>query len=163
MKINNETWRAFEYLYNEGLVKSIGVCNFKVNQLEALIKNANIIPMINQIEVHPGFMQSDIIDFCKSKNIVVEAWSPLGSGKMLKKEELKAISQKYNKDVAQICLKWCLQNGVLPIVKTKTKERMLSNQQLFDFEISSVDMEYLNNLPFLGGSNLDSETLTLFG
>lgn len=161
-EINVETWKAMEHLYKLGLVKSIGVCNFKVNQLEELIKNIEIKPMINQIEFHPGFMQQDIVEYCKKKNILVEAWSPLGSGKMLKKEELKTIAAKYNKDVAQICIKWCLQNGVLPIPKTKNIERMKSNLDVFDFEISNEDMKYLNNLPYLGGSGLDSETITLF-
>lgn len=162
IKINNETWRAMEHLYESGLVKAIGVCNFKVNQLEELINGTTIKPMINQIEFHPGFMQKEIVEYCKKEEILVEAWSPLGSGKMLKKEELKTIANKYGKDVAQICIKWCLQNNVLPIPKTKVPERMKSNLNVFDFEISKEDMEYLNNLPYLGGSGLDSETITLF-
>lgn len=162
-EINQETWKAMEYLYEQGLVKAIGVCDFKVNQLEELIKECKVRPMINQIEFHPGFMQKEIVDYCKEKDILVEAWSPLGSGKMLKKEELKAVAQKYGKDVAQLCIKWCLQNGVLPIPKTKDVDRMKSNLDVFNFEISAEDMQYLNNLPYLGGSGLDSETITLFG
>lgn len=162
-KINQETWKAMEYLYEQGLVKAIGVCNFKVNQLEELIKEGKIRPMINQIEFHPGFMQKEIVDYCKEREILVEAWSPLGSGKMLKKEELKTVAKKYGKDVAQICIKWCLQNEVLPIPKTKDVDRMKSNLNVFDFEISAEDMQYLNDLPYLGGSGLDSETITLFG
>lgn len=162
-KINQETWQAMEYLYEQGLVKAIGVCNFKVNQLEELIKICKIKPMVNQIEFHPGFMQKEIVDYCKERDILIEAWSPLGSGKMLKKEELKTVAQKYGKDVAQICIKWCLQNEVLPIPKTKDVDRMRSNLDVFNFEISAEDMQYLNNLPYLGGSGLDSETITLFG
>lgn len=162
-EINQETWNAMEYLYEQGLVKAIGVCNFKVNQLEELIKKCKVKPMVNQIEFHPGFMQKEIVDYCKEKDILVEAWSPLGSGRMLKKEELKTVAQKYGKDVAQICIKWCLQNEVLPIPKTKDTDRMKSNLNVFDFEISAEDMQYLNNLPYLGGSGLDSETITLFG
>lgn len=162
-EINQETWNAMEYLYEQGLVKAIGVCNFKVNQLEELIKKCRVKPMVNQIEFHPGFMQKEIVDYCKEKDILVEAWSPLGSGRMLKKEELKTVAQKYGKDVAQICIKWCLQNEVLPIPKTKDTDRMKSNLNVFDFEISAEDMQYLNNLPYLGGSGLDSETITLFG
>lgn len=161
-EINAETWKAMEYLYKNGLVKAIGVCNFKVNQLQALMETATIKPMINQIEFHPGFMQKDIIDYCMKENILVEAWSPLGSGKMIKKEELKITAVKYNKDVAQLCIRWCLQNGVLPISKTSNIERMKSNQEVFDFEITKEDMQYLNELPYLGGSGLDSETITLF-
>lgn len=161
-EINAETWQAMEYLYNSGIVKAIGVCNFKINQLEALMENAKIKPMINQIECHPGFMQQEIIDFCNQQDILVEAWSPLGSGKLLKKEQLKEIAIKYKKDVAQICIKWCLQNGVLPLPKTSDMERMKSNLNVFDFEISKDDMDYLNNLPYMAASGLDSETITIF-
>lgn len=160
--INLETWKAMEKLYELGLVKAIGVCNFKKNQLVELIKDITIKPMINQIEFHPGFMQEETVNYCKEQNIVVEAWSPLGSGKLIKKEQLIEIAKKYNKDVAQICIKWCLQNGVVPIPKTSDIDRMKSNLDVFDFEISNQDMEYLNNLPYLCGSGLDSETITLF-
>lgn len=161
-EINAETWKAMEYLYKSGIVKAIGVCNFKVNQLETLLETARIKPMINQIECHPGFMQQEIIDFCNQQDILVEAWSPLGSGKLLKKEQLKEIAIKYKKDVAQICIKWCLQNGVLPLPKTSDMERMKSNLNVFDFEISKDDMDYLNNLPYMAASGLDSETITIF-
>lgn len=161
-EINNETWKAFEYLYEQGLVKAIGVCNFKNNQLEELIKNAKIIPMVNQIEFHPGQMQVETLKFCHKNNIIVEAWSPLGSGKMLKKENLIEMAKKYNKSVAQLCIKWCLQNNVLPLPKSKNIERMKENLLIDDFEISMQDMEELNNLPYLGGSGLDSETIELF-
>lgn len=161
-EINNETWRAFEKLYEEGLVKSIGVCNFKVNQLKEIIKSCNIKPMVNQIEYHPGQMQQEIVDYCHKEDIVVEAWSPLGSGKMIKKQELIDIAEKYNVSVAQLCIRWCLQNNVLPICKSKNIDRIKSNQEVWNFEISQEDMEYLNSLPYLGGSGLDSETLTLF-
>lgn len=160
---NNETWRAFEYLYNEGLVKAIGVCNFKKHQLEPLIKNAKIIPMVNQIEFHIGQMQEETVDYCKKNNIIVEAWSPLGSGKMLKVEELQKMADKYNVSTAQLCIKWCLQNGVLPIPKSKDKGRMKQNLDVFDFEISKEDMKTLNEMPYVGGSGLDSDTITLFG
>lgn len=162
-EINVKVWKDMEKLLEMGMVKTIGVCNFKVNQLEDLLAKISIKPMINQIEFHPGFMQKEIVDYCKCQKILVEAWSPLGSGKMLKKEELKQIANKYQKDVAKICIKWCLQNQVLPIPKSEDKERMKSNLEVSDFEITKEDMEYLNQLPYLGGSGLDSETLTLFG
>lgn len=162
-EINVKVWKDMEKLLEMGMVKTIGVCNFKVNQLEDLLAKISIKPMINQIEFHPGFMQKEIVDYCKCQKILVEAWSPLGSGKMLKKEELKQIANKYQKDIAKICIKWCLQNQVLPIPKSEDKERMKSNLEVSDFEITKEDMEYLNQLPYLGGSGLDSETLTLFG
>lgn len=160
--INNETWKAFEYLYQNGYVKAIGVCNFKKNQLEELLKIAKIKPMVNQIEFHVGFRQEDTVDYCKKNNILVEAWSPLGSGKMLKVEALKEIADKYNVSVAQLCLRWCLQNETIPLPKSKDTQRMKENLNIFNFEISEEDMQILNDFPYVGGSGLDSETITLF-
>lgn len=162
IEINNETWKAFEYLYETGLVGAIGVCNFKTSQLEEILKSAKIKPMVNQIEFHPGFMQKEILDYCNEKEILVSAWSPLGTGKLLKFEILNEIAQKYNRSVAQLCIKWCLQNGTLPLPKSKDKERMIENLSVDDFEISKEDMETINKLPYLVGSGLDSETITLF-
>ncbi len=164
IEINNNVWKQMEELISLGLVKNIGVSNFKVSQLEELLKNAKIKPYVNQIEFHPGFMQKDIVDYCKDQGIIVQAWSPLGSGKMLKKQEIIDLAQKYsNKSPAQICLKWCLQNDVNFVVKSTEIDRMKSNLDINDFQISNEDMNYLNSLPYLGGSGLDSETLTLFG
>lgn len=162
IEINNETWKAFEYLYQNGYVKAIGVCNFKKNQLEELLKSAKIKPMVNQIEFHIGFRQEETVDYCKKNNILVEAWSPLGSGKILKVESLKEIADKYNVSVAKLCLRWCLQNGTIPLPKSKNIERMQDNLDIFNFEISEEDMQILDNFPYVGGSGLDSETLTLF-
>ena len=161
--LNNKVWKDMEELCKLGLVKNIGVSNFKVNQLKELMKNAKIKPMVNQIEFHPGCMQKDILDYCKKNNILVQAWSPLGSGKLLKKEEIKKIAEKYDKSAAQICIKWCLQNGVSPIVKSEDYERMKQNLDVYGFEIEKKDMKYLNSLNGLGFSGLDSETITLFG
>ncbi len=162
IEINNETWKAFEYLYEQGLVKAIGVCNFKVNQLEELIKVAKIKPMVNQIEFHIGAYNKDILDFCYKNDILVEAWSPLGSGKLFKVDELKDMALKYNVSVAQLCIKWCLQNNTLPLPKSKNIERIKNNLDVFDFEITKDDMDYLNNFRDVGNSGLDSETITLF-
>ena len=162
IEINNETWKAFEYLYEQGLVKAIGVCNFKVNQLEELIKVAKIKPMVNQIEFHIGAYNKDILDFCYKNDILVEAWSPLGSGKLFKVDELKDMALKYNVSVAQLCIKWCLQNNTLPLPKSKSIERIKNNLDVFDFEITKDDMDYLNNFRDVGNSGLDSETITLF-
>ena len=160
---NNETWKAFEYLYNEGLVKAIGVCNFKVHQLEPLLKDCTIKPMINQIEFHIGQRQEDILEYCHKNDILVEAWSPLGSGKMLKVEELQQMADKYNVSPAKLCIRFCIQNNTIPIPKSKNYDRMKDNLDVFDFEISDEDMKTLNEMPYLGGSGLDSDTVTLFG
>lgn len=162
VEINNETWKAFEYLYEQGLVKAIGVCNFKKHQLSALIKDAKVMPMVDQIEFHPGHMQKETVEFCHKNNIIVEAWSPLGAGKMLKKDVLIEFAQKYNKSVAQLCIKWCLQNNVLPLPKSKNLERMQDNLLVNDFKINEEDMKIINDLPYMGGSGLDSDTIELF-
>ncbi len=162
IEINAKTWEALEYLYEIGLVKAIGVCNFKKNQLEELLKTAKIKPLVNQIEFHIGFRQLETVEYCKKEGILVEAWSPLGSGKMLKVEELKEMALKYNVSVAQLCIRFCIQNGVIPLPKSKDNERQKNNIDVFDFEISKEDMKILNEFPYVGGSGLDSETITIF-
>lgn len=161
-EINNEVWFQMEKLVTAGKVKYIGVSNFKSNQLEELLKSCSIKPFVNQIEFHPGFMQKETVSFCANNNITVQAWSPLRSGRALKKKEIIGLAEKYDKTPAQIILKWCIQNAVIPIVKSKNPERMKSNLDL-NFTIFDEDFRYLNNLPYMGSSGLDSETLTLFG
>lgn len=154
-QINIETWKALEKLYKEKKVRAIGVSNFLKHHLEKLLKSCEIMPVINQIEFHPGLMRKETIDFCKEKNIVLEAWAPLGKGKMLKNEILMEIAQKYNKSTAQLCLKWCLQNDVIPLPKSENEGRMKQNLDLFDFEITKEDMETINNMEFFAGSDMD--------
>lgn len=111
--------------------------------------------MVNQLEFHPGLMRMETIEFCREKNIVLEAWAPLGKGKMLENEDLNRIANKYNKSVAQLCIKWCLQNGVIPLPKTTNVNRMLENRNVNDFEISKEDMSFINNMEFFAGSTMD--------
>lgn len=153
--VNNETWKAFEKLYLDGRIKAIGVSNFTVDALESLINNCKIKPMVNQIEFHPGLMQNEIVDYCKKNNILIEAWSPLGSGKMLDNDVLISIAKKYNISTAQLCIKWCLQNGVLPLPKSITSERIIENYNVFNFCITDEDMNIINNMKYFAGSGLD--------
>lgn len=157
-KLNIETWKALEKIYKEGKAKAIGVSNFLRKHLEIILNNCDIVPAVNQIEFHPGLIRKDTIDFCKEKNIVLEAWAPLGKGKMLSNETLLTIAKKYNKSVAQLCLKWCLQNEVIPLPKSENRERMSQNLDLFDFEISKEDMNIINNMEFFAGSDMDPNT-----
>lgn len=154
-EINWSTWKALEKLYEEGKVRAIGVSNFLVPHLESLKKKINILPMVDQIEFHPGFMQKDTIDYCMKNNIVVEAWSPIGSGKMLNNAELQRIAKKYNKSVAQICIKWCLQNNVLPLPKSTHYERIKENIDIYNFDISNEDMKFINSMSYFAGSGLN--------
>lgn len=161
-EINANVWKALEYLYEEGLVKSIGVSNFKKSQLEELMKVAKIKPMVNQIEFHIGFMQEETLKYCQENDILVEAWSPCGGGKLLKKEIIKEMAEKYNVSPAKLCLRWCVEHGVIPITKSTNIDRMKDNFNLYDFKISKEDMDILDSQPFIGGYGFDSETITIF-
>ena len=152
-QINLETWRAMTELYKAGRIKAIGVCNFLPHHLKALMET-EVQPMVNQIEFHPGQMQEETVSYCKDHNIIVEAWSPLGTGRMLSNEMLKSIAAKYGKSAAQLCIRWCLQNGILPLPKSVTPSRIIENADVFDFEITNEDMEAINGMEYCGGSGL---------
>lgn len=152
-QINLETWKAMTELYKAGKVKAIGVSNFMPHHLRALMET-EIQPMVNQIEFHPGQMQEETVRYCKENNILVEAWSPLGTGRMLNNETLKTIASKYGKTVAQLCIRWCLQNNILPLPKSVTPSRIIENTNVFDFEITDEDMTEINLMEYCGGSEL---------
>ena len=154
-KLNIDTWKALEDLYKQKKVRAIGLSNFLKHHLEIILNNCEIVPMVDQLEFHPGLTRQETLNFCKEKNIVVEAWAPLGKGKMLQNEDLVRISNKYNNSVAQICIKWCLQNDVVPLPKTTNWNRMLENKDVFDFTISDEDMKFINNMEFFAGSDMD--------
>ncbi len=151
-EINSDTWRAFEHLYKEGKVRSIGVSNFLIMHLDALFETAEIKPMVNQIEYHPGFFQDELVAYCKENDILVEAWSPMARGRILDNPLLIELSEKYNKSIVAICIRWCMQNGVVPLPKSVTPERIKENINVFDFEISKEDMERINNMEPCGFS-----------
>lgn len=157
-KINLETWKALTELYKAGKIKSIGVSNFMPHHLEALMKT-EVPPMVNQIEYRPGLNQEETVDYCKKHGILVEAWSPLGTGRMLNNETLKFIAGKYGKSVAQLCIRWCLQNGVLPLPKSVTPARIVENADVFDFDITAEDMSDINAMPYFGGSGLHPDKI----
>ncbi len=156
-EINLDTWRALEKLYKEGKVKSIGVSNFRKHHLEIILDNYEIKPMINQLEIHPGFLQKELCDFCNENDIVVEAYSPLGSGEVLKNEDLLKLSLKYNKSVAQLCIRWCLQHNTLPLPKSVTESRIIENSQVFNFQISDEDMIIMDNIRLSEGLGVDPD------
>ncbi|HRB73163.1 MAG TPA: aldo/keto reductase [Flavobacterium sp.] len=151
---NADTLRAFEKLYQDGKIKAIGLSNFMVHHLEALLETATVKPVINQIEYHPGYLQTEVVAFCKANDILIEAWSPLGTGKMLNDPTLLEIASNYNVSVAQLCIRWCLQNGTLPLPKSVTPERIKQNLNVYHFEISESDMRRIDALPYIGGSGL---------
>lgn len=152
-EINLSTWKAMTELYKSGKVKAIGVSNFMPHHLKALMET-EVPPMVDQIEFHPGMMQEETLDYCRDKGILVEAWSPLGTGRMLANPVLKEIAGTYHKSVAQLCIRWCLQHGVLPLPKSVTPARIAENAEVFDFEITAEDMSRIDRMDNFGGSGL---------
>ncbi|TQR35823.1 aldo/keto reductase [Brevibacillus brevis] len=141
-----EAWRALETLYKKGLVKAIGVSNFHVHHLEELLKDAEIKPMVNQVEFHPRLSQDELRAYCKEQGIQFEAWSPLMQGQLLDNPVLKGIAEKYGKSIAQVIIRWDLQNGVVTIPKSTKEHRIVENASVFDFELSKEDMEMIHSL-----------------
>ena len=123
-EINADTWRGMESLVYDGLVRNIGVCNFKKEHLKALQKTSKIKPVIDQIEFHPGYMQAELYNYCLSESILIEASSPLGNGQILSNSVLKEIAATKNKSTAQICLRWAIQKKVTAIPKTTNTDRL---------------------------------------
>jgi methylglyoxal/glyoxal reductase len=153
-----EAWRALEYLYNQGRVKAIGVSNFQVHHLEDLMSDTDIKPMINQIELHPCLTQNILREFCKENHIQVEAWSPLMVGRLFDNEILKEIADNHNKSIAQVILRWDVQNGIVTIPKSINEARIIENSNIFDFELTNEEIEKINslNLNFRVGSDPDN-------
>jgi methylglyoxal/glyoxal reductase len=141
-----ETWKALEYLYTEGRVRTIGVSNFLRHHLEYLLPHCEVVPMVNQMEFHPRLVQQGLIDFCNGKSIQYEAWSPLAQGKIFTIKELRSLAEKYKKDLAQLVLRWSLQKGVVTIPKSNRRDRIVSNAKIFDFEITPEDMQAIDRL-----------------
>lgn len=152
-ELNLETWRAITDLHKSGKIRAIGVSNFLPHHLAALM-GTEVPPMVNQIEFHPGQMQHETVEFCRKNSILVEAWSPLGSGRLLANPLLSSIAAKNNKSVAQLCVRWCLQHEVLPLPKSVTPARIAENADVFDFSIAEDDMAAIDNMTNVGGSGL---------
>lgn len=139
-------WRVLEKLLKTGLVKAIGVSNYSIDQLETLLKTANIVPAVNQVEFSPFLYQKELLEYCASKGIAVEAYSPLTRGKRLNDTTIEEIAKTYHKTSAQIMLRWSIQHGLIILPKTTKPERMRENMDIFDFELSVVDMAKLDAL-----------------
>ncbi|AZA82566.1 aldo/keto reductase [Chryseobacterium lactis] len=142
------TWKALEELNQEGKIKAIGVCNFTIEKLEELKANSKVLPVINQIELHPVFQQKELQVYDRENNIVTQPWSPLGNGNanLLANDSLKAIAEKYGKTVAQVILRWHLQEGFVVIPKSVTPSRIEENFNVFDFELTEDEMNAVRSL-----------------
>ena len=156
---NAETWKAFEELYNAGKIRAIGVSNFRQHHIDELMKTAKIPPMVNQIRLCPGETQDELVTYCKERNILLEAYSPLGTGQIFKVPEIQILAEKYQKSIAQICIRWSLQNGFLPLPKSVSAERIRENMDVFGFELSDDDVRLIAEQTGCVGLSKDPDTI----
>ncbi len=146
-------WKAMIDLYNEGKIRSIGVSNFSIKDIENIVKATNFKPMVNQIRYFIGNTQKALTKYCQDNDILIEAYSPFATGELLDNTKLKEMADKYNTTIPKICLRFCLQNDTLPLPKSVHKERIYDNLE-FNFIISDEDMAYLNSLDKLASTRL---------
>ena len=142
----NESWRAFIELQEKGLCKSIGVSNFTIDNLKEIEDRFDILPAANQVEFHPYHYQRELLDYCNSKNILIEAYSPLVHAKRMDEPRLLSISQELGKTPAQILIRWAMQRGMIVLPKSVNNDRIIENFTVFDFDISDSVMERLDDL-----------------
>lgn len=157
---NAGTWRALEDLYEQGAVKVIGVSNFLPHHLVPLLARARIRPMVNQLEIHPGYPQFAAVNFCFKQNIAVQAWSPLGRGGLTHHPLLIELGEKYGVSPALIALRWSLQHGFIPVVKALDAEHMKSNLDAFGLTLEDEDMTRLDTMQQVAFSGLHPDTVT---
>ena len=143
---NAESWKAMEELVEAGRIRAIGVSNFRPHHIDALLRTARILPQVNQIRLCPGDTQDETVAYCKERRMVVEAYSPLGTGRIFDVPEMQELAKKYGRSVAQICVRWSLQRGYLPLPKSVTPSRIRENLQVFDFELSEEDVQLIAGL-----------------
>ncbi|MGN0994528.1 MAG: aldo/keto reductase [Butyricicoccus sp.] len=153
-----ETWLAFEELYKRGTVRAIGLSNFRPRHMEHILSMCTVAPMVDQVEVHPGMPQDEVLSFCRAHDMVVEGWSPLGSGRIFQSSEMQEIAARYGKSVAQIGLRWSVQRGVIPLPKSVNPARIAENADVFDFTLSDEDMARVSAVD-CGWSGLDPDNL----
>ena len=144
-KIRNQTWKTLEKIYKDGKCKAIGVSNYTIRHLKELLEIAEVTPVINQVEFSPYLYQKELLDFCRKNKIQLEAYSPLTRGQKFNDPKLVKIAEKYDKSPAQILIKWALQHNIAVIPKSKNKERIYENANVFDFNISKDDMNKLDS------------------
>ncbi|MDR0644048.1 MAG: aldo/keto reductase [Treponema sp.] len=160
-EVNAETWKAFEELYQAKRIRAIGISNFHQRHIEPLLKTATIAPMVNQIRLCPGDTQDEVVAYCRSQGMVLEAYSPLGVGRIFEVPEMQALAQKYGKSIAQICIRWSLQMGFLPLPKSVTPSRIKENADVFGFDLSEDDVKFIAALKGCVGYSLDPDKITL--
>lgn len=157
--LNRDTWRALETLYKEGRVRSIGLSNFLEHHIEPLLETAEVAPMVDQVELHPGFARRELAAYCQQRHIVMQAWSPLGRGRCLSNPVIVEMAARYGVTPAQLIIRWVMQIGVVPLVKASSPERIRENllpdpsaaastaTAAPGFELSPADIQTLIDLP----------------
>ena len=146
---NIAVWRAMIELYNEGKIRAIGVSNFHVKDIRALIDATGVVPAVNQIRYFIGNTQNEITDYCQANGILVEAYSPLATGALVDHSELAAMAERYSVSIPQLCIRFCIENGTLPLPKSVNEERIQANLDV-DFKIEKEDIDHLNSLYHIG-------------
>jgi len=141
-----ETWKALEELYEAGRIRAIGISNFLVHHLEEFLPHCKVVPAVNQVEFHPELIQSDLLRFCQQKGIQLEAWSPIMRGKVNDIPVMQEIAAKHRKTPVQVVLRWDIQKSVVTIPKSVKAERIISNSDIFDFELSAEEMAKIDAL-----------------
>lgn len=157
---NAGSWKAFEELYKAGRIRAIGISNFRQHHIEALMETATIPPMVNQMKLCPGETQEEVVDYCRSKGMLLEAYSPLGIGQIFQVSEMQELADKYGRSIAQICIRWSLQRGYLPLPKSVTPSRIQENARVFDFELEEADVRLIAGLKGCVGFAADPDTRT---
>ncbi len=152
LALQTETWKLMEELYEAGRVRAIGLSNFLPHHIEPLIKNIKILPMLDQLELHVGYMQEYALNYLRSKGIVIQAWSPLGRARVLNDERVLAIAEKHGRSAAQILLRYLLDRDIAVIPKASSKERMKQNLDVFDFHLTDEEISFLSCIPETGWS-----------
>lgn len=145
-KLNQETWKAMEEYYDAGLIKAIGVSNFLEHHLNNLLESARIMPMVNQLEIHPYYQQQSTVKFCQDKGIIVESWGPLMRGKAFKDPKLIELAQRNNISVAQLCIRYCLDRNIVTLQKSSKFERMIDNARVFGYHLDEYTMNEIAKL-----------------
>lgn len=142
---NIETWQAFEKLYQEKKVRAPGVCNFLERHLLDILEHCTVTPVIHQLELHPGYQQKGLVRFSKEHGMRIEAWSPMGRG-ILNQPRFLDMAKRYQKNTGQLALRWSLAQGYLPLTRSRSREHIRSNQDIFDFVLKEEDLQVLNAL-----------------
>jgi diketogulonate reductase-like aldo/keto reductase len=155
---NAGAWKAMEELYKSKRVRAIGISNFFPRHIEPLMKTATIAPMVNQIRLCPGDTNDETVDLCNSMDMLIQAYSPFGTGLIFDVPEMKALAAKYKKTIAQICVRWSLQRGYNPLPKSTSAKRIIENADVFDFELEAADVQMLAGLKGCVGYANDPDT-----